>query len=192
MDCKYISTLILVLLLGCSDASNTRSHESPSQPMSPQRMNSTHNIEKNTADHLAIRQLIDRYNDMVNHRSWDAIDQIFATDAEWIAEAPINLTWSGLEDIKIKLPASVERMEVLIQTSSGIVIEVEGNGRARARSLLTEFGRNKETQEGMHSICSYEDIIIKDNGEWKFLKRRLVLLYNDQLPVPGNIKGYKY
>jgi tRNA uridine 5-carbamoylmethylation protein Kti12 len=155
-------------------------------------MNYTQNIENNTADHLAIRQLIDRYNDMVNHRSWDAIDQIFATDAEWIAEAPINLTWSGLADIKVKLPASVERMEILIQTSSGVVIEVAGNDRASARSLLTEFGRNKETQEGMHSVCSYEDVIVKENGEWKFLKRRLVLLYNDQLPVPGNIKGYKY
>lgn len=102
------------------------------------------------------------------------------------------MKWSGLDQIQIKLPASVERMEVLVQTTSGMVIEVQDNERATARSLLNELGRNKETKERMHSVAFYEDELLKENGKWLFKKRTLSLVYNDTLPVPGNVQDYKY
>ena len=154
-------------------------------------MNAT-KFEKYTADYIAIRQLIDHYNDVVNHRSWDDVDKIFAKDAVWEALAPVNLKWNGLADLKVKLPASVQRMEVLVQTTSGMVIDVIDSDHAVARSILSEFGRNKDTGEGMHSVGSYQDEIVKENGEWKFKKRTLTLLYNDALPVPGELQNYKY
>lgn len=83
-------------------------------------------------------------------------------------------------------------MEVLVQTTSGIVITVESTDKASARSLLNEFGRNKETGEGMHAVGSYNDVLIKENGNWKFLSRELSLLYFDSLPVPGKLANYKY
>lgn len=155
-------------------------------------MDTENPFEKYTADYIEIRQLIDRYNDIVNHRRWEEISDIFTKDAIWQAQPPVGMSWNGLSDIKVKLPASVERMEVLIQSSSGVVIKVDGTNKATARSLLTEFGRNKETGEGMHSVACYDDLLVKETGKWVFSRRMLTLLYNDTLSVPGNVKDYKY
>jgi len=150
------------------------------------------NIEKYFVEHLAIRALIDGYNDIVNNRNWEAIPQIFATKSIWKATAPVNLQWEGIEEIKIELPKSAERMEVLIQSSSGVVIEVINRNQATVRSLMSEFGRSTENGEGFHAVCTYHDVVIIENGNWKFKTRSLELKYFDTLPVPGNISGYKY
>jgi ketosteroid isomerase-like protein len=155
-------------------------------------MNNKNSFQKYTADYIQIRQLIDEYNDLVNLRRWESIDDIFTQDAVWEAVSPVNMKWIGLEDIKVKLPASVDRMEVIIQSSSGVIINVENPSFATARSLLTEFGRNKETSQGMHSVATYEDTLVKVNDKWQIKSRKLTLLYNDTLPVPGNVKDYKY
>lgn len=44
----------------------------------------------------------------------------------------------------------------------------------------------------MHSVAAYEDALVKVKGKWRIKSRKLTLLYNDTLPVPGNIKDYKY
>ncbi len=49
------------------------------------------NIEKYFVEHLAIRALIDGYNDIVNNRNWEALPQIFAINSIWRATAPINM-----------------------------------------------------------------------------------------------------
>lgn len=193
---KTIATLFslisLFLTLSCNNTANKSETKSISSPDKLDTMNKKNSFEKYTADYIEIRQLIDEYNDLVNLRRWESIDDIFTEDAVWEAASPVNMKWTGLDDIKVKLPASVERMEVLIQSSSGVIINVENPIFATARSLLTEFGRNKETSQGMHSVATYEDALVKVKGKWRIKSRKLTLLYNDTLPVPGNIKDYKY
>ena len=155
-------------------------------------MNRLTNIRENHIDHLAIRQLIDYYNDIINNRNWEALPEIFSINSSWEALAPINLKFEGIEEIKSGLPKSVQRMKVLIQSSSGIIVEVKNSDEATARSLMTEFGRPVEDGEGFHAVGFYHDHVIKENGEWKFLSRRFELKYFDTLPVPGTISGYKY
>jgi hypothetical protein len=150
------------------------------------------NIEKCYVDHLAIRQLIDLYNDIVNSRDWGNILEIFTINSIWEAAKPINMKWEGLESIKTSLPRSVERMEILIQISSGIIINVKNNHEANVRSLMSEFGRPIENGQGFHAVGMYHDNVIKENGEWKFLTRSLELKYFDTLPVPGSISSFKY
>src|SRR5688500_6186548 len=70
------------------------------------------NIRNYSDDHIAIRQLVDRYNDLINHRDWKGISEIFSINATWQALNPINLKWSGLDNIQKSLPESVERLEV--------------------------------------------------------------------------------
>jgi ketosteroid isomerase-like protein len=179
----------LFLILSCNNTANKNETKLIS---SADTMNKKNSFEAYTADYIQIRQLIDEYNDLVNLRRWESIDDIFTDDAVWEAAPPVNMKWTGLNDIKVKLPASAERMEVLIQSSSGVIINVENPISATARSLLTEFGRNKETSQGMHSVATYEDVLVKVKGKWRIKSRKLTLLYNDTLPVPGNIKDYKY
>jgi ketosteroid isomerase-like protein len=189
---KQLCLISLSLALSCNNAPKKSETESISSADKLDIMQNKNSFEKYTADYIQIRQLIDEYNDLVNLRRWQSIDDIFTEDAVWEAMSPVNMKWTGLDDIKEKLPASVERMEVIIQSSSGVVINVENPSLATARSLLTEFGRNKETSQGMHSVATYEDTLVKVNDRWRIKSRKLTLLYNDTLPVPGNVKDYKY
>jgi hypothetical protein len=187
-----VSFICLFVTLSCHNTTNKSETKSILFADKSHTMNNKNSFEKYTADYIQIRQLIDEYNDLVNLRRWESIDDIFTQDAVWEAVSPVNMKWIGLEDIKVKLPASVDRMEVIIQSSSGVIINVESPTFATARSLLTEFGRNKETSQGMHSVATYEDTLLKVNGRWQIKSRKLTLLYNDTLPVPGNVKDYKY
>lgn len=83
-------------------------------------------------------------------------------------------------------------MEVLVQSSSGIIINVTNDNEATVRSLMSEFGRLKENGQGMHATGTFYVAVIKENWEWKFFSRRQELLYFDNLPVPGGTKNYKY
>ncbi len=58
------------------------------------------NIEKYFVEHLAIRALIDGYNDIVNNRNWEAIPQIFAINL--FGELLHPLICSGKELRKLK------------------------------------------------------------------------------------------
>lgn len=102
------------------------------------------------------------------------------------------MEFAGIEGIKGFIPKSAERMELLIQSSSGVVIDVKNSNEATVRSLMSEFGRPVENGEGFHAVCTYHDEVIKEDGEWKFLTRCLELKYFDELPVPGRLSEYKY
>ncbi|MBC9909383.1 nuclear transport factor 2 family protein [Chitinophaga varians] len=145
-----------------------------------------------TPDYIAIQQLISQYTHVINLREWDQLEQIFSENATWQALAPVNLKWEGLSMIKTELPASVERMEILIQSTSGTVITMESANTAHAKSLITEFGRNKETKEGMQATGYYHDVLVKENDTWKFLSRTFTLIYFESREVAGTLVNYKY
>ncbi len=84
---------------------------------------------------------------------------------------------------------SAERIQLLIQSSPGVVIDVKNSNEAIVRSLMSEFGRQVENDEGFHAVCTYHDEVIKEDGEWKFLTRTLELKYFDELPVPGRLRS---
>ena len=44
---------------------------------------STKNVIENLAAHLAIRDLIDRYTNAINQRTWAEIEGLFVADAIW-------------------------------------------------------------------------------------------------------------
>lgn len=144
------------------------------------------NIALYYVDHLAIRQLIDRYTDVVNNRSWQQLPDIFAREAVWEAGRPINMKFEGIAAVIKGIPESVEKMELLVQQASGVIISVGDDNKAQVRSYLTEFGRLRENGKGMHAKGMYQDVVMKEQGEWKFLSRTFILTYFDELPVPGN------
>jgi tRNA uridine 5-carbamoylmethylation protein Kti12 len=152
----------------------------------------TNSIQKYTAAHVEIRQLIDKYNDIVNSRTWNQVPDIFARDAVWIATEPVNLEWKTLNGIIIELPKSVERQEVLIQSSSAVVIDVQDEEHATARSWMSEFGRSKENGDGFRGVGIYIDKLVKENARWKFLERKFVLKYFEKAQITGKLSEYKY
>ena len=138
-------------------------------------------------DRLAIRDLIDRYNDAVNHRDWAALRETFTEDAIWEVAAPVNLRFQGAGEIAGGIRGSVGRQEFLVQSSSAIVIEQTTSELASARSTMIEMGRPKEGGPGMHAAGTYYDELAKVNGKWRFKHRIFRVRYMDEIAVPGKI-----
>ena len=143
--------------------------------------------ELSVADRLAIRELIDRYNDAVNHRNWKELRELFAHDAVWEVAPPIGLHFQGSQQIADGIEWSLGRHEVLVQSSSAIVIEVQSPEQATARSTLVEFGPPKETGVGLHAAGTYYDELARENGTWRFKRRTLRVRYMDEVSIPRDV-----
>ena len=139
------------------------------------------------ADRLEIRELIDRYNDAVNHQNWKNLRELFVHDAVWEVAPPIGLRFEGSQKIADGVEWSVGRQEVLVQSSSAIVIEVHADGHVTVRSTLVQFGRPKETGVGMHATGTFHDELARENGAWRFKRRTLRVRYMDEIAVPDAI-----
>ncbi len=133
------------------------------------------------ADRLAIRELCDRYHAMVNTRDWSLIADLFAPDAVWTVLPPIDLRFVGLEAITSGIIASVERQALLVQTSSGLVINL-GDGRAALRSTLMEVGR-EPNMAGWFAVALFEDEVVRVDGAWRFAARTVRLQHSGGLPL---------
>jgi hypothetical protein len=138
------------------------------------------------ADRLAIRDLADLYHAAVNTRNWTILPGIFTQDAVWSIGPPIDLRFAGLEAICDGIRASVERQEILVQTSTGIVIDLDGSHAASIKSTLIEFGREK-AKEGWCATAFFEDQVVKTDGGWRFSTRTVRLRYIGRYPLSGEV-----
>lgn len=134
-------------------------------------------------DELANKQklweLVERYTYVINHRYWSQLPNLFAQQATWRAIHPIDLEYKGLQEILSRIPQNVEKLDFLFQTSSEILVNLNTPERGTVHSQLNEVGRFAETGKGMYAIGAYEDVVIIEDNEWKFLERTFVLRYID-------------
>jgi len=137
----------------------------------------------------AIRDLVDSYHAAINHRDWDLLSGLFAADAVWQALPPIDLRFDGHEAVVSGLKASVSRQELLVQSSSGLVIDLNLNGPevATVRSTLIEFGREKDSGSGWSAVAFYADDVVFKNGAWRFARRTLRVRFMGEARVVGQV-----
>lgn len=125
-------------------------------------------------DRLAIRELIERYNDAVHRRDADAWAATWAEDAEWdllghvvAGKGAIVETWQG---------AMATFSFVGFSAAPG-AIEVEGDkasARIYVRETLIESGADVVRRvEG-----AYDDELQRLDGEWVFKKRVYRILHD--------------
>lgn len=143
--------------------------------------------ELTVADRLAIRELVDRYNDAINHRDWPMLATLFAPDAVWEIAAPVHLRLEGAPKIAGGIRWAVSRQEVLVQVTSAVVIESSAPDRATVRSTMTEFSRVREGDAGMQSVGTFYDQVSKLDGAWCFAQRLFRVRYSDIVPAPARL-----
>jgi ketosteroid isomerase-like protein len=131
-----------------------------------------------TVDRAALRDLIDQYHAAINHRDFTLLAGVFASDAVWEALAPINLHFEGRDAVLEGLRQSVGRQELLVQSSSGVVITLRDARTASIRSTLTEIGRERDGGAGWEAVGFYDDEARKDDdGVWRFVRRTFRVRY---------------
>jgi uncharacterized protein (TIGR02246 family) len=172
---------VILATAGAGCAGNTRSR-TPDQETMDKPAADTH-----LADRLAIRDLIERFHDAINHHEWSKLDPLFAEDAVWEALPPIDWRFEGRPAIKAGLTANLTKVDMYFQIISATAIDVLGPDRAAARSTLSEMLRFKETGVAMQVVGSYTDQLVKRDGKWLFLRRSFRLRFEDEVPAPDRV-----
>ncbi|APR82241.1 Hypothetical protein A7982_07590 [Minicystis rosea] len=143
------------------------------------------NVEMHLSDHVAIREIVARFHDAVNHRELAGIGDLFTEDAVWEVLSPYDFRLEGRAAIATGIPASVGRTEVLEQTVSTTIVHVESPERAVARSTLSEVGRFPDGR-GMFVTGTYFDHLVKRDGVWRFARRTFHPRFADDRSLSGH------
>ncbi len=124
-------------------------------------------------DEIAIRRLLIDYAWAQDARDFTAFASLFAGEGEWING---NRTYRGPDailDMLVSIYGEPEPDYVnkeSLHVSSNIEIDVDGDrATAHSRHLLIMRGPDGEPVPALAG--RYEDELIRENGEWKFLRR---------------------
>ena len=151
---------------------------------------STTNVVNNVAAHAAILDLLNRYTDAVNHRDWAELKNVFAEDGVWdmggAVAGAMAMRFEGSERLCEGIAAAISSTELCVQSNHAPVIVVEG-ARATARSAIQEIVRPKGGGGMMILGAYHDDIVLCDDGEWRFQERRFRITYVDMSPLTGNL-----
>lgn len=126
-------------------------------------------------DHIAIQDVISRYSNAVTRRQWAAIAGTFAQDATWeVVGGPHPMKFIGAQ-IGPGLQAAIGMTSSLIQLITPSAIELHGD-RADAHCNIHEFGEMLDGKSHFEASGTYDDILRKVHGEWRFVSRICTML----------------
>lgn len=140
-----------------------------------------------TADHLAIRDLIARYSDCLNRGDGAGMAQLFTPDAIWRVDAPFDLEFAGA-DIAAAIGGMIASYGFLIQMVQGSVVEIAADGlSATARTTIREMGQARDGSAGLDNLGIYHDRLVRLTDGWRFAARRFQPVYLDTAPLRGTV-----
>jgi ketosteroid isomerase-like protein len=127
------------------------------------------------SEHIAIQTLISRYSNAVTRRDWPAIAETFAADATWEAVGgPQPMKFVGAQ-VGPGIKAAIEWTSSLIQLITPSVIEIKGD-RAAAHCNIHEFGEMADKKSHFEASGTYDDVLSKVGGNWRFESRVCTIL----------------
>lgn len=131
-----------------------------------------------------IRELLDLYHAAVNGRDWALLPRIFTETAIWDAPAPIGARFSGLAELERGFAESVGRQELLVQSSSGVVIDFVSAAEALVRSTMVEFGREPD-KVTWTAVVRFEDTAVLTQAGWRIAARKVLVDHVLQATAPA-------
>lgn len=175
---RFCALALLFSSIGCAPPSNST--------------RSASHVAEQSFDRLAIRELLERFSDAINHRQFEIIPTLFSDDALWEATLPPDaglglghgFHFRGPEGIRAGLAKSRELAEPLLYTVLPGPIELHGNGRASSRSTMHELLQVKTNDTALDLVGTYSDTFVQDRGVWRFESRRFRLRYASEAPLP--------
>ena len=123
-----------------------------------------------------IRNLMSRYGQYLDTKNFDGYASLFAKEAEWSGQLSEYTTIKGPDNIRAAMekafatrvydPGHITNLHLI----TNIEINIEGN-RATGYSRWTVMSRNEADQPYARVSGRYDDVFIRENGQWKFLSR---------------------
>ena len=131
-------------------------------------------------DEKEIRNLTTLYGLYLDQKNFDGYSKLFAKEGEWSGTLSGATTIKGPENIKAAMEKSfADRAydpnhitNVHLVTNVMIDVHVDGD-RDRATGFMrwTVLSRNEKDEPYVRLTGRYDDIYVREDGHWKFLKR---------------------
>jgi hypothetical protein len=137
-------------------------------------------------DKLAIREVIARYSNASTRGAWDDYEALWTSDAVWEVAPPVGTKVVGARAIRQSASTNVDKSDFLFQMTHDTVVELHGQGKASASTIIQAISR----REGYHHIMNlavFYDDLVKEDGAWKFARRFLQPIYVDSTALPGKM-----
>lgn len=137
------------------------------------------------ADELEVRDLVARYADAVNRRhaedwkeTWapDGVWHLFGRDVE--GRDAVFQTWQG----------AMGMFSFVLQLIHSGTVEVEGN-EATGRWYLSEVAHTSQGDR-LLTVGVYHDHCVREEGTWRFAKRRFDVLYQGPPDLSGGVTPF--
>ena len=125
-------------------------------------------------DKEAIRTLLVTYGRMLDSRDLEGYSRLFAREGTWsggigTAKGPENIRKMLENAFKNSPPYDPEHVRSF-HLMTNFLIDVDGD-RATAWSKWTFFTRTEDDKLSPTLSGHYNDVLIREDGEWKFLSR---------------------
>lgn len=135
-----------------------------------------------TADELAIRNLLARYGDAVARRDADAWAATWAEDCRW--DLGGGRIVQGRDAVVALWRESIAKYPWVAQVpASGIVEEVDGE--VRGTWYVLELNHRADGTGVMH-LGHYSDVYVHTDDGWRFADRRFHMIYRGAMD-PGTV-----
>lgn len=145
------------------------------KPIAPTRFSS-----EEAASVIEIQQKIYYYGWCIDHRDFEALDQLFLPDAI-VHYDVVDGTRAPWKEMRGWLPEGLEIFRITQHNMSNPMVELEGDhARSRTYGQLIHMQDKKDGDVSImrhHSI--YHDEWQRSEGEWKIAARTLTNLYID-------------
>ena len=150
------------------------------QPVEASRVVSTQAALRVLQDREAIHVLLRDYGRTLDARDFDGFAALFAADAEYVSGTTVRgpaAIGQSLKDIMGRNPLGFREPNFHLFFNE--VIDVQGDrATSTSQSLFVVPGERNTPEPAL--MASYEDVLVREGGRWKFLKR----VVRGNIPVP--------
>jgi hypothetical protein len=137
-------------------------------------------------DKFAIREAIARYSNASTRGAWDDFESLWTAEGVWEVAPPVGSKVVGARAIREVASSNVDSGDFLFQMTHDTVVDLLGQGRASATTIIQVLTRREGHHHFMNLAIFYDDLV-KEDGAWKFSRRLLQPVYVDSKELTGKV-----
>ncbi|MCP5395238.1 MAG: nuclear transport factor 2 family protein [Sphingomonadaceae bacterium] len=136
------------------------------------------------SDRLEIQDLFARYSFAIDERDWDALDDIFTSDAR-IDYSETGGAKGSPAEIKQWLPRALERFPAFQHLVATTKLEIDGD-RATSKTILFNPMVHEDQQGNRQTFFIglwYRDVLLRTEDGWRIAERHEVMSWIKDAPA---------